>query len=141
MPLGDSLTSGIESDTPAVLPMVDQRVGYRLALYNLLVKEGYLVDFVGSLEDGAGAGLADPDHEGHGGFTQTQVAGEVNRWLNQNPADVVLLHIGTNDLPRQADPTSTVLSNINAWANDPHASTGAGAARQDHQSAYAPEHA
>lgn len=119
MPLGDSITEGVESNKPTLLPLEGQRVGYRQALYTRLVAEGYPVDFVGSLKQGAAAGLVDQDHEGHGAFTQSEVAAGVTDWLNQNPADVVLLHIGTNDVPGQADPTSTLLGNINSWASNP----------------------
>jgi len=92
MPLGASFTQGYGStDTN----------GYRRRLYLSLLRDGYSVDFVGSQQDG----LADFDyqHEGHPGWmaeggTGGGVAANVYNWLNANPADVVLLHVGTNDI-------------------------------------------
>lgn len=102
MPLGDSITSGV---TDTDLPAEAVRVGYRQPLYEGLGGAGYLVDFVGSLQHGWERNL-DFDHEGHGGWRAGELAfgnrddpdaGAVYAWLQQNPADIVLLHIGTND--------------------------------------------
>ena len=122
MPLGDSISDGIETYqsnvNPPEGPPAAQRAGYRQVLRNRLEREGYAVDFVGSLSSGAGTGLVDVQHEGHSGITQANVADEVATWLTGNPADVVLLHIGTNDVYRgatSAPETSRLLNNVNAW--------------------------
>ena len=70
-------------------------------------------------------GLVDVQHEGHGGITQANVAASIDSWLTANPADVVLLHIGTNDVYQfkrgnpagttSAQNTFSILSNANAW--------------------------
>jgi lysophospholipase L1-like esterase len=125
MPLGDSITEGIEAfDGNDDGPANALRVGYRKVLRDRLRQENYDVDFVGSLSSGTGAGLTDPEHEGHGGFTQQNVADRVDAWLTQNPADVVLLHIGTNDVlgvsanaAATAAPASSILANVDAWTS------------------------
>lgn len=124
MPLGDSITDGIvfsdisDQDYPAVA----NRVGYRKVLRDRLASSGYAVDFVGSLNSGRAAGLEDDDHEGHPGANQADIRTGIVAWLTQSPADVVLLHIGTNDVPGDttasatAAATSSILGNVNTWA-------------------------
>ena len=91
MPLGDSITNGyVDGNTP-----VGEKVGYREKLYADLIDEGYDFDLVGSLEDGI---FPEPWHEGHGGFYADQIRVNVYNWLEDNPADIILLHIGTNDI-------------------------------------------
>ena len=88
MPLGDSITEG----TPGT-------VGYRKKLYWDLINSGFKVDFVGSKSTGSGF---DCDHEGYGwqtaSFFSSQLNGPLGYLLNANPPDVILYHIGTNDL-------------------------------------------
>lgn len=86
MPLGDSITDGY--NVPG---------GYRILLEELVDTDGHSVDFVGSLSNGPAA-LADQDHEGHSGWRIDQIQRViVPRMLTYDP-DVVLLHIGTNDI-------------------------------------------
>ncbi|HRX84482.1 MAG TPA: GDSL-type esterase/lipase family protein, partial [Phycisphaerae bacterium] len=87
MPLGDSITYGWSSTNTD---------GYRRQLYLDLVAAGYSVDFVGSLADGPGD--FDRDHEGHSGWRADQIRDNITTWLTNTPADIVLLHIGTNDI-------------------------------------------
>jgi lysophospholipase L1-like esterase len=90
MPLGDSITRG--SGTNPV-------TGYRQPLYLALTAANYSVDFVGSVQNGETAQPAfDPHHEGHSGYRDDLIAAHVYQWLIDNPAEVVLLHAGTNDL-------------------------------------------
>src|SRR4051794_8266874 len=86
MALGDSITYGLGSQT---------RSSYRVDLQQRLALAGLAVDFVGSRQSGAGVDL---DNEGHGGWTIRQIAARVDGWLATYQPDVVLLHIGTNDL-------------------------------------------
>jgi len=81
MPLGDSITN---------------RSGYRPTLYFDLIDQGYDVNFVGSRSDSTGT--HDRDNEGWSGFATTDIAANLNGWLNGNPPEVVLLHAGTNDI-------------------------------------------
>lgn len=101
MPLGDSITVGIGSrDGDA----------YRARLFHELRDAGLTVDFVGSQRSGAGA---DPDHEGHGGWTIERLATHVNRWLAAYRPDAVLLHIGTNDVSR-GEPAARIAGKLSA---------------------------
>jgi lysophospholipase L1-like esterase len=111
MPLGDSITYGTNSTGT---------VGYRRPLYQLLIGAGYSVDFVGSQVDGSLVDF-DRNHEGHRGWRADQIRDNITGWLNSTPADVVLLHIGTNDISQYQGATTTaaeigqILDDINAW--------------------------
>jgi pectate lyase/lysophospholipase L1-like esterase len=92
MPLGDSITRGWWGSTYAH--------GYRKPLYDKLMATGCSFDFVGSQSDG---NFPDPHHEGHDGWhaaggTGGGILPNVYNWLTAHPADIVLLHIGTNDI-------------------------------------------
>jgi acyl-CoA thioesterase-1 len=86
LPLGDSITYGYEHGS------------YRTALWERLVdQDGHEIDFVGSQSDGPSS-LPDRDHEGHSGWRIDEIEGEAAGWVEQHDPDVVLLHIGTNDM-------------------------------------------
>ena len=112
MPLGDSITAGYISGLTQ-----DYRTGYRQKLYLDLINSGYSVDFVGSLQDGSLAAPSfDIDHEGHAGWhakggTGGGIAPNIYSWLVANPSDVVLLHIGTNDISN-GDQNATEIAEI-----------------------------
>ncbi|GHJ49266.1 hypothetical protein Cs7R123_66080 [Catellatospora sp. TT07R-123] len=92
MPLGDSITWGVGSPSTS---------SYRAALWQRLVAQaGYAVDFVGSQQSGS---LPDTDNEGHSGWRIDQIAASATGWLNTYQPDVVLLHIGTNDMNQNYD--------------------------------------
>jgi predicted neuraminidase/lysophospholipase L1-like esterase len=111
MPLGDSITHGSGGPT-----------GYRGVLYESLTNGGYDVDFVGG-ETGNSEGMTDPDHEGHSGWRTDEIRDNINSWLNDNPAEIILLHIGTNDISDEqsaeeiANEIADVLDNIDVWEN------------------------
>jgi hypothetical protein len=127
MPLGDSITAGITSNNS---PPSSTRVGYRLDLFNGLTTLSagkYGIDFVGSQSDGAGSGLSDTNHEGHPGWCDDNnpyctvasgqaIAPSVVGFLNANPADIVLLHIGTNEFSTSNVGVDTILANVSSWA-------------------------
>ncbi len=101
-PLGDSITYGIESvvgmSPIKLIPQVDSAIGYRKKLRELLVAEGYAVDFVGTQSAGFGAGLGDSEHDGYLGESTSQIDARIaNGLLARVRPDVVLLHVGTND--------------------------------------------
>ena len=52
-------------------------------------------------------------HEGHSGWTAYEVFQEVYGWLTANPADTVLLHIGTNDIIGGSS-TDSIAADINS---------------------------
>jgi lysophospholipase L1-like esterase len=86
MPLGDSITYGVGSPT---------QDSYRNALYWRLNAVGVPVDYVGSMRSG---NSPDPDNEGHKRWTIAQIAEHIDDWLLTYQPDVILLHIGTNDM-------------------------------------------
>ncbi|WP_345384188.1 SGNH/GDSL hydrolase family protein [Pseudonocardia yuanmonensis] len=88
MPLGASSTEGVGSPATA---------GYRAPLFAELTADGIRVDYVGSRRTGP-AGMADPDNEGHSGWTLEQMIPQVGAWVAEADPDVVLLHMGTNDV-------------------------------------------
>ncbi|NAS26971.1 lipolytic protein G-D-S-L family [Herbidospora sp. NEAU-GS84] len=90
MPLGDSITHGVGGDPGGV--------GYRARLWDLLQDDTSTLDFVGSVDSGQGH-IADTDHEGHPRWRISQIdrlAAECA--INRHRPNVVVLHIGTNDL-------------------------------------------
>ncbi len=116
MPLGDSITKGIYGNAG---PPDDLTVGYRQPLYLMLRSAGYQVNFVGSLQAGSEAVPDfDEDHEGHPGWRDDQIAAHVYEWLVANPADIVLLHVGTNGLEASADDVEEILQAIDRYSKD-----------------------
>ena len=112
MPLGDSITVGFSSGVMNEAYMV----AYRKDLWESLKAWRYSINFVGSREHGwayeSTLGF-DPDHEGHGGWhakggTGGGIAPNIYNWLVAKPADVVLLHIGTNDISNNGQNASEV---------------------------------
>jgi lysophospholipase L1-like esterase len=91
MPLGDSITDGY------LVPG-----GYRIQLWKDTVNNGLTVDFVGSLSNGS-ADLGDKNHEGHSGWRIDQLDANINAWMDAYNPQIVLLHIGTNDITQNYD--------------------------------------
>jgi lysophospholipase L1-like esterase len=102
LPLGDSITHGFNSSDDG---------GYRSALFKLTVAANQKVTFIGSQSNGPStvSGQTFPkNHEGHDGITATDIAGYVppKKPFTITP-HIVLLHIGTNDMTSNANPTTT----------------------------------
>nr|CAA9240199.1 hypothetical protein AVDCRST_MAG63-1497 [uncultured Armatimonadetes bacterium] len=90
MPLGDSITDSHNG-----------RPSYRYPLWINLFMGGYAVDFVGSRYGHQGQAVGynfDQNHEGHNFFRADQVLPNVQNWAQAAQPDVVLLHLGTNDV-------------------------------------------
>lgn len=107
MPLGDSITFGLNVSG-----------GYRTDLWQMIAADGFRADMVGSQFSGP-ARLGSKSHEGHGSFEIGQIDALVQGWLSTYRPDVVLLHIGTNDVlhhkrPAAAARFSALLSHITA---------------------------
>ncbi|KAI9662905.1 MAG: hypothetical protein M1821_007952 [Bathelium mastoideum] len=90
MPFGDSIT---------------EIVCWRGLLYQQLQAAGLTnVNFVGSNDDENPAGCSvsnyNEHNEGHSGFQAVNIANqnELVGWLQANPADVITMHLGTNDV-------------------------------------------
>ena len=96
MPLGNSITMGRHGEPG----------GYRDDLSHMLLDEGIDFTMVGSKNDGSGFY---PYHEGHSGWRADEILASLNGWLNQNPPDIVLLHIGTNDISQGESNESTII--------------------------------
>jgi len=100
MPLGDSITegygsSGADGGGPA------NQGGYRIELFRQTVKNGKSATFVGNQTNGPTTVENKPfpqKHEGHGGWTISQIAGIADGTLSTNKPNIVLLKIGTNDI-------------------------------------------
>jgi lysophospholipase L1-like esterase len=111
MPLGDSNTQGFGQ-----IPNGDLMTGYRALLHQQLVNGGYNIDFVGNRNEGL---LVTPpydiNHQGIGGISAAFVADNVFSWLVENPAEVVLLHIGTNDFSTNPSDVEDILDEIDRY--------------------------
>jgi lysophospholipase L1-like esterase len=93
MPLGDSITRGSNS---ANAPNGDIPGGYRKELASRLTASGTAFDFVGARSDNASGGL-DPHHGGIESLRTSDALASISAWLALKP-DIVLLHLGTNDI-------------------------------------------
>ena len=117
MALGNSITVG-ETGEPSP-PPPEQLIGYRYGLKYLLQQGGYSVDFVGSQSNGS-AYFSDCQHAGIGGSrdqyverliidgyderNDVQILNPPRNYLDVYDPDIILLHIGTNDITHEADP-------------------------------------
>lgn len=113
LPLGDSITHGFGSSDDA---------GYRSPLFKLIVAANQNVNFIGSLSNGPSnvSNKTFPKkHEGHDGISISGITG----WVPPAKAfpstpHIILLHIGTNDMTSNANPTtaanqlSTLITNL-----------------------------
>jgi lysophospholipase L1-like esterase len=105
LPLGDSITQGGQGFA-----------SYRYALWFLLRDAGFNVDFIGTrttVFGGDGGSNPSParypnyyttfdrDHEGRWGWRTDEILGVIDSVLASTPADVVLLHLGSNDVGQQ----------------------------------------
>jgi hypothetical protein len=100
MPLGDSITESSQG-----LP------SYRFYLWHLAIAAGYRIDFVGSRHGVANGPPANPDfdsdHEGHSGWRADEILAHIHPWAAEASPDVVLIHLGHNDLCRGQSIAST----------------------------------
>jgi lysophospholipase L1-like esterase len=101
MPLGDSITAG-----PGC---------WRAILWHQLQTTGYTnIHFVGSVPDGGcNYGYTyEGSNEGHSGMSATGIASQnlLPAWLAAASPDIVLMHLGTNDMWGNFIPTSSILA-------------------------------
>jgi hypothetical protein len=100
MPFGDSIT---------------EIICWRALLWEKLqATEWKSVDFVGSgkTENNCGDTKYDRDNEGHSGFLAIDIANknQLDGWLNKNPADVMTMHLGTNDIVQQNKAVTDIIA-------------------------------
>jgi len=96
----------------------------------LRLRGEYGVDFVGTQIDGDALSGFDADHEGHAGWSATELAaGSASKdpnypasgiydWLNQHATDYLLLHVGTDVLTTSTDGVAAILDAIDRWEHD-----------------------
>lgn len=100
MPFGDSIT---------------EIVCWRAMLWEKLQGGPWAsVDWVGSgrTENNCRNTRYDRDNEGHSGFLAINIANnrQLVGWLQRNPADVITMHLGTNDIVQQNRPTTQIIA-------------------------------
>lgn len=91
MPLGDSITSGSYGNGKNGIG------GYRAVLWDLCQKAHFQVDFVGTLNDPAGAKF-DANHQGWRGWRADQLNTNITACIALCKPQIVLLQIGVNDI-------------------------------------------
>ncbi|MEX1049742.1 MAG: GDSL-type esterase/lipase family protein, partial [Akkermansiaceae bacterium] len=104
LPLGDSITRGSNSngDIPG---------GYRKELAHRLALAQLSFDFVGNRSDNFASGT-DPHHNGINSQTTANILSQLSGVLALDP-DIVLLHIGTNDV-LQGISVNTAANNLSS---------------------------
>lgn len=134
MPLGNSITYDDNvADKTNPRPAGD-RISYRYKLYQLITAAGYEFDFVGSensgnnyfqnteLDDNAGfPGITDSqlDYLINTGYNQRTGSYETSGpYLNYYPTDIILLHIGTNDVHETSEYVEDLLDDIRSYDSD-----------------------
>ncbi len=122
MPIGDSITAGVEYFDTEDYPAVPYRVGYRLALHHRLTQAEQRIDFIGQSGQSAGqsAGLTDPDNNGYPGVDIAFINSKIPDVLNGGPSDVMLLHIGTNNTPADASTVIDIVNKVENWSQNNH---------------------
>ncbi|OAG14738.1 SGNH hydrolase [Alternaria alternata] len=100
MPFGDSIT---------------EIVCWRSKLWQRLrTTEWANVNFVGSgkTENNCRDTTYDRDNEGHSGFLAIDIANknQLDGWLKTNPADVITMHLGTNDIVQQNKAVTDIIA-------------------------------
>lgn len=116
MPLGNSITEG----DAEISPSPENRIGYRYALYYKLLAAGYSFDFVGSQDNGQNrfpdyqhAGIAGSRDQyvarllldGYDDRNDVQILNPPRPYLDDFDPDIILLHIGTNDITHEGEPS------------------------------------
>ncbi|MBC8108050.1 MAG: NPCBM/NEW2 domain-containing protein [Anaerolineae bacterium] len=102
MPLGDSITQAENG-----------HAAYRYWLWKNLQNNGSTdVDFVGSVtgvnNGSPPASDYDQNHEGHWGWRADEINANITGWANTHRPDIVLMHLGTNDLIQGQSVSSTI---------------------------------
>lgn len=107
MPVGDSITQGTRENG-----------SYRRELWRQLKDAGIPADFVGSQQrydlNRRQEFRMDADHEGYSRLRADEVAARLRVTAGAHPADIALVHVGTNDttMPRSTEQIITSLSGI-----------------------------
>jgi lysophospholipase L1-like esterase len=106
LPLGDSITDGVG---------VSGGGGYRIELFRLALMAQQEITFVGGSMNGPQMVDNQPfprSHEGHSGWTITQIDGIVPSPALDPDPHIILLHIGTNDMRGDVSMSGTRLGTL-----------------------------
>jgi len=120
MPVGNSITAGEHYGFPAL----EERTGYRKPLYEMLVKSGYQVDFVGSQSHGIRPKSWDDWYdwncEAYTGWKIPDIAARLKIALETCQPDILLVHVGTNgkDWNNKPGQVSEMLDMIDQFSVD-----------------------
>ena len=108
MPVGNSITAGEHYGYPAM----NERTGYRKDLYELLIKAGYNVDFVGSQKHGErpkdSSDWYDWNCEAFPGWKIPGITDKVKAALKTFKPDILLVHVGTNGRDWECKPSQVM---------------------------------
>lgn len=99
MPMGNSITVGFHGSDPIG--------GYRDDLYFLMQDDGLDFNLVGTHRDGNSSSF-DIDHQGTGGIRADEILLELDFSLPYATPDIILIHIGTNDISQEQNVSSTL---------------------------------
>lgn len=104
--------------TISIMPLGDSISGstgcWRSLLWNQLADAGYEnLDFVGKREGPECDDEYDDDSRAYSGFEATGIAEDelLYGWLKRDPADIMLVHLGSNDI-RRGDTTEEILKGL-----------------------------
>ncbi|KAI2628218.1 SGNH hydrolase-type esterase domain-containing protein [Xylaria nigripes] len=108
MPFGDSIT---------------EATCWRAMVWEGLQGTEYAsVDWVGSgtNDNNCGDMTYDRDNEGHSGYLAVDIANkqQLVGWLQSNPADVITMHLGTNDIAQQNKPVDEIIGAFTTLVNE-----------------------
>jgi len=127
LPLGDSITFGCGDGCDGNFcdaqhtPCAQCAGGYRAPLWrSITTLQGVNVSFVGSQLNGPAD--IDRHHEGHSGWKTTDIHNIIGTWAAFEP-DLILVHLGTNDIGEQnfsspANASVTIAARMTALLSD-----------------------
>ncbi|PGH08255.1 hypothetical protein AJ79_06041 [Helicocarpus griseus UAMH5409] len=104
--IGSFILPALAQDQISYMPFGDSITEFgcwRAQVWQKLQDDGHTnVDFVGSMTSQTECQAINYDrgHEGHAGFQAVNIASQnqLVGWLASNPADIVTMHLGTNDI-------------------------------------------
>ena len=118
MPIGNSITAGEHYRFPAL----EERTGYRKALFEMLTDAGYNIDFVGSQKHGIrpedDKDWYDWNCEAYPGWKIPEISKKLDTALIKYQPDILLVHVGTNgnDWDEKPGQVKDMLDMINRYS-------------------------
>jgi lysophospholipase L1-like esterase len=99
---------------------------WRAWIWERFQQDGYDVDFVGTRKAQAICNNLnyDRDHEGHPGYQAINIVAQKQLvdWLKQNPADIMTMHLGTNDIYLGNHKTAEIIAALSTLVDQMRAS-------------------